>query len=42
MLESQLPRELPLSRGEVHSAADRFSAAYRRRLRDIGFSHGCC
>lgn len=42
VLESQRPRELPLSGGEVHSAADRFSAAYRRWLRDIGFSYGCC
>ena len=42
VLESQRPRELPLSGGEVHSAADRFSAAYRRWLRDIGFGHGCC
>jgi phenylpropionate dioxygenase-like ring-hydroxylating dioxygenase large terminal subunit len=42
VLESQRPRRLPLSGGEVHSAADRFSAAYRRWLRDIGFDHGCC
>jgi phenylpropionate dioxygenase-like ring-hydroxylating dioxygenase large terminal subunit len=42
VLESQRPRELPLSGGEVHGAADRFSAAYRRWLRDIGFGHGCC
>ena len=42
VLESQRPRELPLSGGEVHSAADRFSAAYRRWLREIGFEHGCC
>lgn len=42
VLESQRPRELPVSGGEVHSAADRFSAAYRRWLRDIGFEHGCC
>jgi phenylpropionate dioxygenase-like ring-hydroxylating dioxygenase large terminal subunit len=42
VLESQRPRELPLSGGEVHSAADRFSAAYRRWLRDIGFGYGCC
>ena len=42
VLESQRPRRLPLSGGEVHSAADRFSAAYRRWLREIGFEHGCC
>lgn len=42
VLESQRPRELPLSGGEVHSAADRFSAAYRRWLRGIGFTYGCC
>ena len=42
VLESQRPRQLPLSGGEVHSAADRFSAAYRRWLKDIGFTHGCC
>ena len=42
VLESQRPRRLPLSGGEVHSAADRFSAAYRRWLKDIGFTHGCC
>ncbi len=42
VLESQRPRRLPLSGGELHSAADRFSAAYRRWLRDIGFEHGCC
>lgn len=42
IVESQRPRELPLSGGEVHSAADRLSAAYRRWLRDIGFDHGCC
>jgi phenylpropionate dioxygenase-like ring-hydroxylating dioxygenase large terminal subunit len=42
VLESQRPRELPVSGGEVHSAADRFSAAYRRWMREIGFTHGCC
>jgi len=42
VLESQRPRELPISGGEVHSAADRFSAAYRRWLGAIGFEHGCC
>ena len=42
VLESQRPRELPVSGGEVHSAADRFSSAYRRWLRGIGYSYGCC
>ena len=32
MLESQSPKRLPLSGGEVHCAADRSSAAYRRFL----------
>lgn len=41
VLESQRPRELPLTGGEVHSAADRFSAAYRRWLREVGFDYGC-
>lgn len=42
VVESQRPRELPLAGGEVHGAADRFSAAYRRWLRAIGFDYGCC
>jgi phenylpropionate dioxygenase-like ring-hydroxylating dioxygenase large terminal subunit len=42
IVESQRPRELPLSGGEVHGAADRLSAAYRRWLRAIGFDYGCC
>jgi len=42
IVESQRPRELPISGGEVHGAADRFSSAYRRWLRDIGFGYGCC
>jgi phenylpropionate dioxygenase-like ring-hydroxylating dioxygenase large terminal subunit len=42
VVESQRPRELPLAGGEVHSAADRLSAAYRRWLRDIGYGYGCC
>ena len=33
---------VPLAGGEVHGAADRFSAAYRRWLRAIGFDYGCC
>lgn len=39
VLESQRPRRLPLS-GEVHSAADRMSSAYRRWLRERGVSFG--
>jgi phenylpropionate dioxygenase-like ring-hydroxylating dioxygenase large terminal subunit len=42
VLESQRPRELPLKGGEVHCAADRLSAAYRRWLRELGFGWGCC
>jgi phenylpropionate dioxygenase-like ring-hydroxylating dioxygenase large terminal subunit len=39
VLESQRPKRLPVTGGEVHCAADRLSAAYRRWLRehDIGF-----
>ena len=40
VLESQSPRRLPLTHGEVHCAADRSSAAYRRFLRDSGISFG--
>jgi phenylpropionate dioxygenase-like ring-hydroxylating dioxygenase large terminal subunit len=39
VLESQRPKRLPLS-GEVHSAADRSSAAYRRLLRRWGITLG--
>jgi phenylpropionate dioxygenase-like ring-hydroxylating dioxygenase large terminal subunit len=42
VLESQRPRELPVSGGEVHCAADRSSAAYRRLLRDSGITFGVC
>jgi phenylpropionate dioxygenase-like ring-hydroxylating dioxygenase large terminal subunit len=42
VLESQRPRELPVSGGEVHCAADRSSAAYRRLLRDGGITFGVC
>jgi phenylpropionate dioxygenase-like ring-hydroxylating dioxygenase large terminal subunit len=42
ILESQRPRELPLSGGELFCAADRLSAAYRRWLEQLGFSYGCC
>lgn len=40
VLESQRPKRLPLSTGEVHCAADRSSAAYRRFLRDAGITFG--
>lgn len=42
VLESQAPKRLPLSGGEVHCAADRSSAAYRRFLAERGFSFGVC
>lgn len=40
VLESQRPRRLPLSAGELHSAADRLSTAYRRYLREQGVTFG--
>jgi len=42
VLESQRPRRLPLSGGELHCAADRSSAAYRRWLRELNISFGVC
>jgi phenylpropionate dioxygenase-like ring-hydroxylating dioxygenase large terminal subunit len=45
VLESQRPRRLPLTRSvvqEVHCAADRSSAAYRRYLGMLGTSFGVC
>jgi hypothetical protein len=42
VLESQRPRRLPLTGGELHSAADRLSAAYRRYLRQQGITFGVC
>ena len=42
ILEAQRPKRLPLSGGEVHSAADRMSAAYRRYLRDLNITFGVC
>lgn len=42
VLESQRPRRLPVSGGEVHCAADRSSAAYRRFLGDNGITFGTC
>jgi phenylpropionate dioxygenase-like ring-hydroxylating dioxygenase large terminal subunit len=46
VLESQRPRTLPISDEapvkELHSAADRSSAAYRRYLRASGVNYGIC
>lgn len=45
VLESQVPKRLPLTDQvvrEVHSAADRSSAAYRRFLRERGITFGVC
>jgi len=42
ILESQQPKRLPIGGGEVHSAADRLSAAYRRYLQQTGVSFGVC
>jgi phenylpropionate dioxygenase-like ring-hydroxylating dioxygenase large terminal subunit len=46
VLESQVPRRLPISDAapvrELHSAADRSSAAYRRYLRERGITFGTC
>ena len=41
VLESQRPKRLPLRPdAEVHSAADRMSAAYRRYLKESGIGFG--
>lgn len=42
VLESQQPRRLPLSGGELHCAADRLSAAYRRWLLEQQVHFGTC
>jgi phenylpropionate dioxygenase-like ring-hydroxylating dioxygenase large terminal subunit len=42
ILESQSPKRLPLRTGELHCAADRASAAYRRVLIERGISFGVC
>jgi len=42
ILQSQRPARLPLDGGELFCAADRLSAAYRRWLRSLNFTHGCC
>ncbi len=40
ILESQRPKRLPLAGGELHSAADRLSAAYRRYVAASGIAVG--
>ncbi|MCI4431538.1 MAG: aromatic ring-hydroxylating dioxygenase subunit alpha [Burkholderiales bacterium] len=40
VLESQTPKRLPLTAGEMHSAADRACAAYRRWLLDLKIGFG--
>ena len=42
VLEAQRPRRLPVSGGEVHCAADRLSAAYRRYLVAQRITFGVC
>ncbi len=43
VLESQSPKRLPLNpRAELHTAADRLSAAYRRHLQRLGITYGVC
>jgi phenylpropionate dioxygenase-like ring-hydroxylating dioxygenase large terminal subunit len=43
IVESQRPKRLPLDpRAELHCAADKSSAAYRRYLKRIGVTYGCC
>jgi phenylpropionate dioxygenase-like ring-hydroxylating dioxygenase large terminal subunit len=42
IIESQQPKCLPLAGAEVHSAADRLSAAYRRYLTEQGITFGVC
>lgn len=42
VLESQQPKCLPLRSGELHCAADRSSAAYRRLLVERGIRFGVC
>lgn len=42
ILESQRPKRLPLDGGEMMSAADRLSVAFRRYLKAQGITHGVC
>ena len=40
--ETGLPEGLPVSGGELHSAADRLSSAFRRWLAAEGITFGVC
>jgi phenylpropionate dioxygenase-like ring-hydroxylating dioxygenase large terminal subunit len=43
VLESQSPKRLPLDlRAELHTVADKASAAYRRHLKQLGITFGVC
>nr|WP_315243747.1 aromatic ring-hydroxylating dioxygenase subunit alpha [uncultured Albidiferax sp.] len=43
VLESQTPQRLPLDpRAELHTVADKASAAYRRYLKQLGITFGVC
>ncbi len=42
VLEAQVPKQLPISHGELHCAADRMSVAYRRYLKQTGVHFGVC
>ncbi len=43
VLESQTPKRLPMdARSELHAAADKASAAYRRFLQETGITFGVC
>jgi phenylpropionate dioxygenase-like ring-hydroxylating dioxygenase large terminal subunit len=42
VLEAQVPKQLPISHGELHCAADRMSVAYRRYLKQTGVRFGVC
>nr|WP_315185642.1 aromatic ring-hydroxylating dioxygenase subunit alpha [uncultured Albidiferax sp.] len=43
VLESQIPQRLPLDpRAELHTVADKASAAYRRYLKHLGITFGVC
>ena len=42
ILESQQPRRLPISGGELMGSADRLSVAYRRYLQRCGIAYGVC
>jgi len=42
IVESQSPKRLPVSGGEVHVTTDLGSSAYRRYLRERGITFGAC